>query len=186
MQNAPRLQEWLKSLADPLLRAALRIYVNSALGDFIYSGDSLTHDPLELPAHAFALDCHLWSTSSQTTLPWHRFRHFLHGATIWAGLLRIVAGRVTVAGVNTSFVTPEFVAANLERLLQTIQADLNLGRDVDGRGLIPLISQALHSVPAMSRYHVRVSTMAGALDNRIFVDRPGEASRSERLEQTVT
>jgi hypothetical protein len=185
MQNAPRLPEWLKSLADPVLRGALRIYINSALSDFLYSADGLMHDPLDLPAYSFGLDCYLWFTSTQTTLPWLTFQQFLHGATIWAGLLRILAGRVTVTGVDTSCVTSELVASTLERFLQA--GDLNLGTVVDGRGLIPLVSQPLHSVPAMSRYNVRTSIVGGgSANNRIFVDRPGEGSRSERPQQTDT
>lgn len=76
--------------------------------------------------------------------------------------MRILAGRVTFTAINSSFVTPDFVRANLERLLQTIQADLNLGTDVDGRGLIPLVTQPLSSVPAMSRFGVQLlTTLAG-------------------------
>ena len=185
----PRLQEWLKSLADPVLRGALRLYVNSALSDFLYSSDGATNDPLGVPAHAFALDWYVWLILTRQDLTLSKFFKFLHGATVWAGLLRIVAGRVTVAGVDSSFLTPEFVAAYLERLLQTMQADLDLTTDVTGGpgGLLPLVSQPLHSVPAMSRYNVRISTVAGdPASNRISVDRSGDGARSERLEQTVT
>lgn len=163
-QNVHRLNEWLKSLAvDPRAPGTMRLMVNGALSDFVYSPDGSANDPLQMPAHSFALDCCLWLIlTHHQTFPELNIQEFMHGATIWAGLLRVVADRVTFAGVNSSFVTPDFVAANLERLLQTIQADLDLGTDVDGRGLIPLVSQPLHSVPAMSRFGVQVLTTLGA------------------------
>ncbi|GAA5964405.1 hypothetical protein JCM8115_006300 [Rhodotorula mucilaginosa] len=169
-RNAPRMQEWLKSLADPILRVSLRLYVNTALSDFTYSAEGVMHDPLELPAHVFALNCYLWFHSTQTALPSLRKRQFLHGATIWAGLLRILAGRVTVAGVDTSCVTPELVASNLERFLRAIQADLDLTIDDTGGGLLPLVSQPLSTVPAMSRFNVKISTVPEYLPhNKISV-----------------
>ena len=111
-----RMQDWLTSLTSPDLFGAVRLFLNSALSDFVYS-QSGTADPLETPAHAFAFDCYVWLTLTHPAMPPPKLYRFSHGATIWAGLLRILAGRVTVAGVDSSFVTPEFVRANLERLL---------------------------------------------------------------------
>ena len=111
---------------------------------------------------------------------------FVHGATAWAGLLRIVAGRVTFTGIDSSFVTPEFVRANLERLLQTIQADLHLGTDVDGGGLLAIVSQPLSTVPAMSRFKVQISTVAeNPASNRISVRLPADASDAEPFAPTT-
>lgn len=121
--------------------------VNSALSAFVHSQDGHANDSLEMPAHSFALDCYWWLNLTRRPLPRLKMTDFVHGATAWAGLLRIIAGRVTVAGVDTTFVTPEFVRANLERLLQTIQADLNLVVDVIAGGLLTLVSQSLESVP---------------------------------------
>lgn len=178
-----RMNEWLESLATPPgVRWAVRIIVNSALCDFLHSQDGIAHDPLELPAHAFALNCYAWLSATQPELPWPQLRTFVHGATVWAGLLRVVAGRVNVAGSNTSFVTPDFVGANLERLLQTMQADLNF-IDVTGGGLLQLVSQPLRSVPAMSRFSVQLATLGDRASNRISVTPPGHAA--ERYIQTV-
>jgi hypothetical protein len=36
-------------------RDILRLTINGALSDFLFSQDGIAHDPLELPPHAFAL-----------------------------------------------------------------------------------------------------------------------------------
>lgn len=181
------MNEWLTSLASqPELRDILRLTINGALSDFLFSQDGLAHDPLELPPHAFALDFHTWLCSACPDLPRSRFVQFLQEVTIWAGLLRIVASRVTVAGVDSSFVTPELVRSNLERLLQMIQADLDLTSDAIGEGLLWLVSQQLLCVPATSRFNVQFSTLEGdPVSNRISVGRPEDASHAEQFAQTV-
>lgn len=152
--------EWLKSLASqPALRDVFRLLINSGLSDFVYSQDN-TEDPLEMPAHAFALDFITWLRETQPDVRPPKLCRFLHGATVWAGLLRILAGRVHPAGVNTSFVTPELVASNLERLLRTIEADLDIAIGRKAVGLCMLVSLPLHSVPAMSRFVLRIPALA--------------------------
>ncbi|TKA51043.1 hypothetical protein B0A53_05838 [Rhodotorula sp. CCFEE 5036] len=167
MQNLHRMNEWLETLTiKPQGRGALRMVANCALSDFVHSPEGSAYDPLEMSAHVFALDIYMWH--------------------IWAGLLRILAGRVTVAGVDSSFVTPEFVRANLERLLQTIQADLDLAIDMIGVGLLTLVSRSLQSVPAMSRFKVRISTVAGdPASNRISVVDSADGSDAEPFAPTV-
>jgi hypothetical protein len=182
-----RMNEWLNSLASqPEFRDILRLTINGALSDFLFSQDGIAHDPLELPPHAFALDFNTWLSSASPDLPWSRFVQFLQEVTIWAGLLRIVAGRVTVTGVDSSFVTPELVRSNLERLLQTIQADLDLLSDAIGEGLLSLVSQQLLSVPATARFNVQFSTVEGdPASNRISVGRPGDTSHAEHFAQSL-
>lgn len=148
------------------------------MSDFVHSPDGSASDPLEMPAHAFALKCDLWLILTHGLFLPLQVREFLHGATIWGGLLRILAGRVTVAGVDSSFVTPEFVRASFERLLQTIQAGLDLGTDSTARGFFPLVTQPLSSVPAMSRFGVQVLTPLGGHDNMILV---GDKASSDNL-----
>ena len=182
------MNEWLTSLAmDPFAPGTFRLVVNSALSEFVHSPDGSANDPLEMPAHSFAFDCFLWLVLTHIQiLPQASIIDFVHGATVWAGLLRIVAGRVTFTGIDSSFVTPEFVRANLERLLQTIQADLHLGTDDDGGGLLPIVSQPLSTVPAMSRFKVQISTVVGnPASNRITVGRLGDASDAEPFAPTM-
>lgn len=184
-QAVPRSSEWLESLASqPGACRFARLTINGALGDFVYSQNNNTADLLEMPAHAFGLDCHLWLISIQQALPPLRFRQFLHGATIWAGLLRILAGRITVAGVDSSFVTEDFVAGNLERLLQTIQGELDLTSDAIGEHLLMLIGQQLSCISATPGSSVQSPTAAGGrASNRISAGGPGDALTTSALRQ---
>ncbi|GAA5964382.1 hypothetical protein JCM8115_006291 [Rhodotorula mucilaginosa] len=186
LRNVPRMSEWLHSLASqPDVCFGLRTVINSGLSAFVYSQDN-TEDPLEMPAHAVGLDLFVWLCVTHRDMPRPKLYRFSHGATIWAGLLRILAGRVTVAGVDSSFVTPEFVRSNLERLLRSIQADLDLAIDVTGGGLLTLVSQPLNHVPAMFGYNIQISSVAGdPARNMISIGRPGDASHAERFAQTV-
>lgn len=185
-QNVPGMQEWVKTPKPAVLGYVLRLHINSALSEFVHSPDGSANDPLEMPAHAFALKCDLWLMMADRIPPQLKATEFLHGATVWAGLLRILAGHITIAGVDSSYVTPEFVRANLERLLQTIQADLDLAIDATGGGLLPLVSQPLYHIPAMFGYNVQISTVGGdPARNMISIGRPGDASHAERFAQTV-
>lgn len=180
------MNEWLNSLdSQPEVCFSVRTVINSGLSAFVYSQDN-TEEPLEMPAHAFALDFLVWLCATHPDMPRPKLCRFVHGATVLAGLLRVVAGRVTTTDVDTSFVTPELVRANLERLLQTVQAELDLAIDVTGGGILPLVSQPLSTAPAMSRFNVHFSTLAGdPTSNRVSVSRPGDASHAERFAQTV-
>lgn len=78
----PRIEQWIKSLKPAALRGLLRLYINSALSDFVHSPDGRTNDPLEMPAHDYALKSRLWLMSTQQSFPHLKLKEFMHGATV--------------------------------------------------------------------------------------------------------
>ncbi|GAA5881272.1 hypothetical protein JCM3774_002873 [Rhodotorula dairenensis] len=183
LQNLPRINEWLDSFPrGSEHRVALRVLINTILRACARGNDRA--GSLALPSHTFALCLCAWYTSTQQVTYSRRFIHFLHGVTVWGGLLRILDGRI--AGADSSRVTPELARANLERILQAVQDDLDLNMDPTGGGFLELISDALTSVPALADIGVFLTTVGGdRATNRIRVAPLREASLAEYFAQVL-
>lgn len=162
------------------------LFIRQALRDMLVTEPG--YNPLDLPASSFAavlVTVFSDLTDARPDDDWAV--DFLHRATIWAGLARILDGR---APNVQNVVDAELVRLNLRRLLLSVEEYIDLKSGGNVRRILNFFMEEFGFIAGLagSGVHFEASgTVAGGFVPRVadvVITRPGELAPGQRLAAT--
>lgn len=147
------------------------------------------YSPLDLPASSFAAVLGTFFSDPTDARPDDWAVDFLHRATIWAGLARILEGR---APNVQNVVDAELVRLNLRRLLLSAKDYIDLKPGGNVRRILHFFMEEFGFIAGLagSGVHFEASgTVASGFVSRVadvVITRPGELAPGQRLAATAS